>query len=141
MMGLPCGCDDGTRSCSPKHEKSEASVPAEASLRRVPAVEERRSSRFADAWMAGGQALGWATPNGDNGGATAEELLGLAAAQRVAKKREAATLAPERGRRQRGKEALSCSWVCVVLYWNLGSHWHLKRPSPLVLERTHTQVA
>ena len=45
--------------------------------------------------MAGGQALGWATPNGDNGGATAEELLGLAAAQRVAKKREAATWAPE----------------------------------------------
>ena len=112
MMGLPCGCDDGTRSCSPKHEKREAGVPAEASRPRVPAVEECRSSRdnFADAWMAGGQALGWATPNGGNIGGTAEELLGLAAAQRVAKKREAATWALERGE-------------TVEACWQAGGRW------------------
>jgi hypothetical protein len=107
MMGLPCGCDDGTRSCSPKHD-AQASASAEASAPPAPAVEECRSQDgFADAWMAGGQALGWAqasTRNGGNGDARAEDMVGLAAAQRVAKKREAATWAPERG------EAVEACW-------------------------------
>ena len=132
MMGLPCGCDDGTRSCSPKHD-AEASAPAEptAAPAEPTAVDQCRSQDgFADAWMAGGQALGWATAaptrNGSDGNAWAQELVGLAAAQRVVKKRAAATWAPERGE-------------AVEACWQAGGRW-ARATVAAVGVATHTLV-